>query len=76
MPELTLLVSAMGCRRCVREVTAHLRDVPGVDRVVADVLRHQVHLVGSMTVADVVDAMSTTPFAIRVLLGTADDGDP
>ena len=36
MSEMTLYVGGMGCRRCVREVTARLRDVPGVQMVVAD----------------------------------------
>ena len=28
MSEMTLFVGGMRCRRCVREVTARLRDVP------------------------------------------------
>lgn len=72
MPELTLLVDDMGCRRCVREVTARLRDVPGVDRVVADASTRRVHLDGTMTEADVMDAMASTAFAVKVLEAESD----
>lgn len=62
MDELELTVSGMSCRRCVREVTARLRDVAGVERVVADPLRSTVHLVGSMTRADVLAAFEGTTY--------------
>jgi copper chaperone CopZ len=73
MPELSLFVRGMGCRGCVREVTARLRDVEGVDRVVADVQHHRVHLHGSMVLSDVLDALAPTTFVARVL---ADDDEP
>lgn len=73
MPELSLFVRGMGCRGCVREVTARLRDVAGVDRVVADVQRHRVHLHGSMVLPDVLDALAPTTFVVSVL---ADDDEP
>ena len=53
MRDLHLLVGGMGCRHCVREVTARLRDVPGVERVVADASTNRVRLTGSMSRTDV-----------------------
>jgi copper chaperone CopZ len=62
MSEMTLYVGGMGCRRCVREVTARLRDVPGVQMVVADSATSTVRLGGSMTVEDVLDAFVGTSY--------------
>jgi len=62
MRELTLYVGGMGCRRCVREVTAALRDVPGVQTVVADATTSTVRLGGSMAVDDVLDALAGTTY--------------
>ena len=62
MDEMELTVSGMRCRRCVREVTARLRDVAGVERVTADPTRSTVHLVGSMTRADVLAAFEGTSY--------------
>ena len=36
MRQFNLFVGGMSCRRCVREVTARLRDVPGVETVSAN----------------------------------------
>jgi len=62
MSEMTLYVGGMGWRRCVREVTARLRDVPGVQMVVADSATSTVRLGGSMTAADVLDAFVGTTY--------------
>ena len=62
MSEMTLYVGGMGCRRCVREVTARLRDVPGVQTVVADSATSTVRLGGSMAVEDVRDAFTGTVY--------------
>ena len=62
MSEMTLYVGGMGCRPCVREVTARLRDVPGVQMVVADSATSTVRLGGSMTVEDVLDAFVGTTY--------------
>ena len=67
MRDLHLLVGGMGCRHCVREVTARLRDVPGVERVVADASTNRVLLTGSMSRADVMGALSETTFVVRVV---------
>ena len=62
MSEMTLYVAGMGCRRCVREVTARLRDVAGVQTVVVDSATSTVRLGGSMAVEDVLDAFTGTCF--------------
>ena len=67
MRDLYLLVAGMGCRHCVREVTARLRDVPGVESVVADATRSQVVLTGSMSGQDVVRALADTTFVARII---------
>ncbi len=72
MRELHLLVGGMTCRTCVREVTARLRDVPGVERVVADAASHRVELHGSMTEPDVLEAFMGTAFRARVLARDTD----
>lgn len=73
MTELRLYVDGMGCRQCVREVTARLRDVPGVETVAADHRRSVVVLVGSMTRDGVLAALEATRFQIR-WLGPDRDG--
>jgi copper chaperone CopZ len=62
MSEMTLYVGGMGCRRCVREVTARLRDVSGVQTVVADSATSTIRLGGSMTVEDVLAAFAGTTY--------------
>lgn len=66
MRDLHLLVVGMGCRRCVRDVTARLRDVPGVERVVADASTNRVQLAGSMSRADVLAALAGADFVVRL----------
>lgn len=65
MTELTLFVDGMGCRDCVREVTARLRDVTGVETVAANHRRALVVLSGSMTRDGVIAALEETRFHIR-----------
>jgi copper chaperone CopZ len=62
MPHITLFVAAMTCRRCVREVTARLRDVPGVETVTANAGDSLVRLSGDMEVADVLSAFTGTTY--------------
>ena len=68
MSEMTLYVGGMGCRRCVREVTARLRDVAGVRTVVADAATSTVRVGGSMAVEDVLDAFIGTPYRLTLAL--------
>jgi copper chaperone CopZ len=76
MRQLSLVVGGMGCRRCVRDVTARLRDVPGVETVRADPGSCAVRLTGSMTVDAVLAAFTGTSYRPR-LDGTSsgDSGD-
>ena len=71
--QLSLLVVGMGCRRCVREVTARLRDVPGVETVSADHGDCLVQLSGSMQLTDVLAAFTGTTYRPR--LDGAGSGD-
>ena len=68
MRDVHLVVGGMGCRHCVREVTARLRDVPGVERVVADASTSRVLLTGSMSTSDVLAALSATTFVVRAVV--------
>ena len=69
MRHIELTVAGMACRRCVREVTARLRDVPGVLQVAADARNSVVRVSGSMTQADVLRAFAGTSHEARVRLG-------
>lgn len=66
MRDLTLTVDGMGCRHCVREVTALLRDVPGVRTIAADMSTCTVKLAGSMSDADVIAALAGTTYVAHV----------
>lgn len=66
MRQVNLFVGGMGCRRSVREVTARLRDVPGVETVSASASDSKVLLSGSMQVADVLAAFIGTTYRPRL----------
>jgi copper chaperone CopZ len=70
MPQLNLFVGGMSCRRCVREVTARLRDVPGVQTIRANPGDCVVRLSGSMELTDVLAAFTGTTYQPQ-LDGTA-----
>ena len=73
MRQLDLFVGGMRCRRCVREVTARLRDVAGVETVSANPTDSAVRLSGSMQLADVLAAFTGTSY--RPQLTGAISGD-
>ena len=62
MPQLNVFVGGMSCRRCVREVTARLRDVPGVETISANAGDCMVRLSGSMKLTDVLAAFTGTTY--------------
>ena len=62
MRHIHLVVAGMGCRRCVREVTGLVRDIPGVQTVSANARDCTVHLSGSMQLADVLAAFAGTTY--------------
>jgi copper chaperone CopZ len=66
MGQLNLFVGGMSCRRCVREVTALVRDVPGVETVSANAGDCTVRLSGSMQSADVLAAFAGTSYRPRL----------
>lgn len=67
MRTLELFVAGMGCRRCVREVTALVRDVPGVQTVSANAELSTVRLTGTMTLSHVLAAFRGTTYTPRTL---------
>ena len=67
MRRFSLSIGGMSCRRCIREVTALLRDVPGVETVVADRDRSLVTVTGSMALGDVRLSLSTTSHSVRLV---------
>jgi copper chaperone CopZ len=67
MSQLRVRVEGMSCRHCVREVTAKLRDVPGVETLAADARSNEVALGGTMTENDVVSALEGLSYRVRVL---------
>jgi copper chaperone CopZ len=67
MTELTLFVGGMSCRRCVREVTSRVRDVAGVETVVADAGGSLVRLRGSMAFSDVLGAFAGTTYRVELV---------
>jgi copper chaperone CopZ len=73
MPVLTLQVSGMGCRRCVREVSARLRDVVGVQLVSADMEGETVSIVGDMASDDVLAAFCGTTYRPRLIRVATED---
>jgi copper chaperone CopZ len=64
---MTFVVDSLNCRRCVREVTARLRDVPGVETLSADMGRSLIRVSGTMTVDDVLAAFAGLSFLVRLV---------
>ena len=67
MRTMSLLVGGMRCRRCVREVSARMRDVAGVETVVADADQSTVRLSGTMKTVDVLQAFDGLRYSLRLL---------
>jgi copper chaperone CopZ len=67
MRTIGLVVGGMRCRRCVREVTARLRDVHGVETVRADMGSSVVCLAGTMSVDDVLEAFRGLTYPVALL---------
>ncbi|MGQ0632704.1 MAG: heavy-metal-associated domain-containing protein [Sporichthyaceae bacterium] len=64
---LVLRISGMSCRHCVRQVTAALRDVTGVEIVEADATTCHVRLRGSFVAADILAALTCGGYAAVVV---------
>jgi copper chaperone CopZ len=73
MTELTLHIDGMGCRECVRDVTARLRDVAGVQTVAADHRLSVVRLSGSMSLHEVLAALEATPYSVDRIGADSDE---
>jgi hypothetical protein len=63
----TLCVGGMGGRRCLREVTAMLRDIPGVETVVAEAARSFLRLGGTRSATEVLEVLGGSAYAPRLL---------
>ena len=67
MPQIRLSVSGMNSRAGLRAVTARLRDVPGVQTVLADRAAGVVVVSGPVTAAEVVAVFDGTDHQAVVL---------
>ena len=75
MRTIGLMIGGMCCRHCVREVTARLRDVPGVETVMADTGSSVVRLAGTITVNDVLGALHGLSYPVELLGESGDAAD-
>ena len=75
MGTVTLLVPGMNCRRCVRKVTAAVRDVTGVALVKADVRTTTLVLHGDAAVAEVLAALDDAGFPGTLIPPPSEDSD-
>jgi len=74
MPTIHLTVEGMHCRRCVRQATALLRDVPGITTVTADLSTGRITLTGGATEQAVLQALAATTFTVRITTASPPSG--
>lgn len=67
MWDLELIITGMSCRHCVRDVTARLRDVPGVRTVVANARTSRVRIGGTVLTSDVRAALDGTTYTVHLV---------
>ncbi len=75
MRTIALRIGGMSCRHYVREVTSRLRDVGGVDTVIADAGTSVVRLSGTMSVDDVLGALRELSYPVRLLDATGETAE-
>lgn len=69
MAVIALQVPGMRCRRCVRVVTARLRDLPGVVSVAADAAAEEVTVQGEVSEDQVRAALAEVPVPVNGACG-------
>lgn len=74
MRTIHLDVQGMRCRRCVRQATALLRDLPGVATLSADPVASRVTITGDVTDASVLEALAGSTFTVRITPAGPEDG--
>lgn len=67
MRTIKLSIPGMGCRRCVRQVTSTLRDVPGVQALVADAAANEAVVTGSMSASELLAAFADSKYSPIVI---------
>ena len=67
MRVIHLDVDGMRCRRCVRQATALLRDVPGIETVTTDSRTGSITVTGNVSDETILHALSTTTFGVRLV---------
>lgn len=71
MRTIHLDVHGMRCRRCVRQATALLRDIPGIATLTADPHTSRITITGNVSDDAVLDALAATTFGVRVVDATS-----
>lgn len=61
----------MRCRRCVRQATALLRDLPGIATVTADRSTSVITVAGDLADDEVLRALADTTFAVTIIGSSA-----
>lgn len=66
MRTIHLEIANMRCRRCVRQATALLRDLPGVTSVAADKNTGRVTVTGNVVQDSLLAVFQSTSFDVRI----------